>query len=435
VNLRIEKIVYPGRRLGHHEGKAVFTDLGLPGELVEVEPLKERSSFLEARTSAVLEPSPRRREPRCGHFAACSPFQEMDDELQLEVKAGQVREIFGRELGLALEGPAVTPSPVVWGYRNRVRLAIRRDGGELRLAYRAAGSQDEYVPVERCHLVPDAMNDALEAGRAFVASAGFRDVEEIEVRESQSLGGVLLILHLKGAEELDSLSKLAERLRESAALTGIVASVPRGRGRREVGLAGAAEVEERVGGSVFRFGPSSFFQVNTRLLEPVAAFMRASLAGLEAPAVADLYSGVGTFGLLLAGTAKDVIGVESDPANISFLRKNIALNGAASFTVGEGLSEDWAGRILDRGIDALILDPPRKGVDARTLAALVKRPAARVIYLSCNPATLARDLKTLLGVYGLAEVRVFDFFPQTPHIETCVVLDREKEGGGTGTSD
>jgi len=435
MDLRIEKIVYPGRRLGHHEGKAVFTDLGLPGELVEAQVFRERPSFVEARTRAVLEPSPRRREPRCGHFTACSPFQEMDDELQLEVKAGQVREIFGRELGLALDGPAVTPSPVVWGYRNHVRLAVRRDGGALRLAYRAAGSQDEYVPVERCHLVSDAMNDALEAGRAFVAAEELAEVEEIEARESQSLGGVLLIFHLRVPAGLDRLSEQAGRLRESAALTGVVASVPRGRGRREVRLAGAAEVEERVGGSVFRFGPSSFFQVNTRLLEPVAAFMRAALAGLAAPAVADLYCGVGTFGLLLAGMAREVIGVESDPANIAFLRKNIGLNRATSFAVGEGRSEDWAGRLLERGVDAVILDPPRKGVDARVLADLVKRPAARVIYLSCNPATLARDLKTLLRVYGLAEVRVFDFFPQTPHIEACVVLNREKEGGATGTSD
>jgi 23S rRNA (uracil1939-C5)-methyltransferase len=187
-------------------------------------------------------------------------------------------------------------------------------------------------------------------------------------------------------------------------------------------LAGAAELEERIGGSVFRFGPASFFQVNTRLVEPVADFMRASLAGLEAPAVADLYCGVGTFGLLLAGMAREVIGVESDAANVAFLRKNIGLNRAASFVVGAGRSEDWTGRVLDRGVDAVILDPPRKGVDATILSALVKRPVARVIYLSCNPATLARDLKTLLGVYRLADVRVFDVFPQTPHIETCVVL-------------
>ena len=425
MKFRIEKVVYPGRRLGFLEGKAVFTDLGLPAELVEAEVIRERPSFIEARTRAVLEPSPRRRAPRCGHFAACSPFQEMDDELQLEIKAGQIREILARELRLALEGPAVTPSPVVWGYRNRVRLAVRRISGEFRLAYRVAGFQDEYVPVDRCHLVSDAMNDALDAGRGLVASEDLREAEEIEARESRSPGGILLIFHLNNAAGLDRLAKLAGGLRESAVLTGVVASVPRGRGRRELGLAGASELEERVGETVFRFGPSSFFQVNTRQLEAVAAFMRASLAGLQAPAIADLYCGVGTFGLLLAGMAKEVVGIESDPANIAFLKTNIALNQAGSFAVGQGRSEEWAGRVLDRGIDALVLDPPRKGVDGRILTALVKRPVARVIYLSCNPATLARDLKTLLGVYRLADIRVFDFFPQTPHIETCVVLSRE----------
>ena len=424
MRLRIEKIVYPGRRLGFDEGKAVFTDLGLPGEIVEVEVLKERPSYVEARTRDIVEPSPHRRTPRCAHFAACSPLQEMDDELQLEVKRGQVKEIIGRELGLDLEGPAVTPSPVVWGYRNRVRLAVRRPGQRVCLAYRAAGSQDEYVPVDRCHLVSNAMNDALEAGRALIADNNFRTVEEIEARESQTLGGVLLILHLSGAGELERLTKLADGFRENASLTGVVAIVPRGKGRLDVTLAGTSGLEERIGETLFRFGPSAFFQVNTRQLEAVTELMRASLARLQVHVLADLYCGVGTFGLLLAGTAGKVVGVESDPATIAALQANIALNRARTFEVGEGRSEEWIGRVLDRNADAVILDPPRKGVDGRILAALVERPVAGLIYLSCNPSTLARDLRRLLGAYRLADIRVFDFFPHTAHIETCVVLGR-----------
>ncbi|MDH4197350.1 MAG: 23S rRNA (uracil(1939)-C(5))-methyltransferase RlmD [Candidatus Aminicenantes bacterium] len=425
VKLRIEKVVYPGRRLGFLEGKVAFTDLGLPGELVEAEVIRERPSYVEAVTRAIIEPSPRRCEPRCGHFAACSPFQEMEDGLQLELKVSQVKEIFARELGLDLDGLTITPSPIVWGYRNRVRLAVRRVASEFRLAYRVAGFQDEYVPVDRCHLVSDAMSDALEAGRTLIAGHNLQTVEEVEARESQSLGGVLLILHLGGAGEIDRLTKLSAPFRESASLTGVVATVPRGKRRREVGLAGTSGLEERVGGTSFRFGPSSFFQANTRQIEAVTAFMRASLAGFQTPVLADLYCGVGTFGLLLAGTAKEVVGVESDPANIAALRTNIALNRVTSFTIGEGRSEEWIGRVLDRGVDAVILDPPRKGVDGRILTALVERPVACTIYLSCNPATLARDLKTLLGVYRLTDIRVFDFFPHTPHIETCVVLSRE----------
>ena len=269
------------------------------------------------------------------------------------------------------------------------------------------------------------MNDALEAGRALVAAEELRGVEEIEARESQSLGGVLLILHVSNAGGLDRLTKLSDGLRESAALAGVVAIVPHGKSRREVRLAGQSDLEERVDGTVFRIGPSSFFQVNTRQLEAVAAFMRASLAGLQTPAIADLYCGIGTFGLLLAGTAKEVIGVESEPANIASLKTNIALNRVGSFTIGEGRSEDWVGRVLDRGVDAIVLDPPRKGIDGRILAALVERPVTRIIYLSCNPATLARDLRALLRAYRLADIRVFDFFPHTAHIETCVVLSRE----------
>ena len=128
MQVRIKKIVYPGKSLAELEGKVVFTDAGLPGEVVEVEPVRERSSFIEARTVAVVEPSPRRVEPRCGHYKACSPWQDMEYALQLEVKGGQVREIFARELKLELAGPEVVPSPKIWGYRNRARFHILRDG-------------------------------------------------------------------------------------------------------------------------------------------------------------------------------------------------------------------------------------------------------------------------------------------------------------------
>ncbi|MGZ5554570.1 MAG: TRAM domain-containing protein, partial [Candidatus Aminicenantales bacterium] len=159
--IHIEKIVYPGRRLGLIEGKVVFTDRGLPGETVEVEVFKDRRTYSEARTLRIVEPSPARVEPRCAHYLACSPYQDMDYGLEIEVKRTQVAEILTRELKRPIKGFALTPSPLVWGYRNKIGLRVLRDDGQARFVYHEPGEQASFVAVDRCHLVPDRVNDLL----------------------------------------------------------------------------------------------------------------------------------------------------------------------------------------------------------------------------------------------------------------------------------
>jgi len=147
------------------------------------------------------------------------------------------------------------------------------------------------------------------------------------------------------------------------------------------------------------------------------------LGGDEAdPVIADLYCGLGTFGLMLAPQAKEVFGVEPEPANLRYLKKNIERNGAGNFAICEGPSEEWLPDLLERGLDAVILDPPRRGADPHMLQQLAARPVSLVLYLSCNPATLARDLKILAAAYELRDLKIYDFFPHTPHIESLAVL-------------
>jgi 23S rRNA (uracil1939-C5)-methyltransferase len=158
-----------------------------------------------------------------------------------------------------------------------------------------------------------------------------------------------------------------------------------------------------------------------RVLEDISSWGR--FRGTER--LADLYCGVGTFGLASAGSVKEVLGIESEAANIAFLRQNIALNKAANFKIFEGSAEEWAPTVLVGQIDAVIFDPPRKGLGPEIVKSLLASPASRVFYLSCNPTTLARDLKTLSAAYALKVIRGYDFFPHTPHIETLAVLERK----------
>ena len=429
--IRVDKIVYPGRRLGLAEGKVVFTDRGLPGETVEVELLKDRKSYSEARTLRIVEASAARVEPRCAHYLACSPYQDMDYALELEVKAGQVAEIMTRELKRPFEAPPVVPSPEVWGYRNKIRLRVAREEGRARFAYNEPGEQASFVAVDGCALVPDRMNALLARVREAVDGGPFDSVEGVEVRTSRSSGESVVAVDLASGAEAQALGKALEALKREHSLVGAVASVYDGKRRRDEKLFGRDFVEERVGRLTFRIGARSFFQANVGILERVFDDLAAAVTGAEGggevrpePTVADLYCGLGTFGVSLAKGAREVFGVESEAANVAFLKKNLALNRVGNFAVCEGTTEEWLAEVLDREPDVVVLDPPRRGVAPSIVAGLADEPAPLVLYLSCNPTTLARDLKGLLGAYKLAGLRVYDFFPHTPHIETLAVLNR-----------
>jgi 23S rRNA (uracil-5-)-methyltransferase RumA len=424
VQILIKKIVYPGRSLADTDGKVVFTDEGLPGEVVEVEPVREKASYIEARTVGIVEPSARRVEPRCGHFRACSPWQNMEYALQLEVKGGQVREIFSRELKIELDRLEVVPSPKIWGYRNRARFhVLRQDNGPF-AAYHEPGSEAAFIRTERCELVPDEMNGLLGAVIGGIGKGDLRGVTDVEIRRSAADGRMLVSLCAGSGADLGAVRGVFGGLKDDFPLAGIVGLLNDRKNTSEVPLLGKGFVEENVAGTRFRIGARSFFQVNIEQLAVVAGEMRRIAAAAGEPRIADLYCGVGTFGILLAPGAKEVFGVESEEANIRFLKRNLTQNGVGNYAVCEGTSEEWIGEILDRNIDLVILDPPRKGVAPDLARALAEDPVRTLIYLSCNPATLARDLKILLGAYELAEVKVFDFFPHTPHIETLTILNR-----------
>ena len=424
IEIKIEKIVYPGRRLGLVEGKVVFTDGGLPGETVEVEVFKDRPSYAEARTVRIVEPSPARVAPRCGHYLACSPYQDMDYGLETSIKRGQVAEVLSRQLKRPFDALELTPSPEIWGYRNKIGLRVLRQDGQARFVYHEPGEQASFVPVERCYLVPDRVNDLLAALLGAVNAVPLRTVDGIEIRTSRWSGESLVLCDLASEAEKEAVAGAWRGFRKEFGLAGAVASIRDGKRVRTERLFGRDFIEERAGGLVFRVGARSFFQTNVPILERVFedAAAAAGLAGEEI--VADLYCGLGTFGLFLARRCREVFGVEPEAGNVAFLKKNLELNGIGNFAVCEGTAEEWLPEILERAPAVVMLDPPRRGVDPEIVRRLVDDPVGRLLYLSCNPTTLARDLKGLGAAYDIAAVRVYDFFPHTPHIETLAVLDR-----------
>jgi 23S rRNA (uracil1939-C5)-methyltransferase len=423
--LVIEKIVYPGRRLARVDGQVYFTDEGLPGETVDIEILRTHASFIEARTTAVLVPSPLRVAPRCGHYRVCGAYQTMPYPEQLAVKQAQLLEMV-KAGGISIpSAPEIIPSPTVWGYRNRIRFSLVRRDQKASLAYHEPGSRESRLEIGGCFLATESAGALAEAVRDAVHPRDTKNLDGIEIRESLEERAALLNLFWKKRRSVGEIDAILSAVRTRFSLTGVVSWTPERNGRTTETLEwGRGSIREKVGPTILEFGPGSFFQVNgailPRVIEDLAA--AAGLRGTET--VADIYGGVGTFGLALAEKAQRVHIVESFPANIRFLQANVATNDFQNISICEGTAEEWMPLLAGRGLDLAIVDPPRKGLAREVIRALLENPIAKILYLSCNPTTLIRDLGLLGERYRVENLRLYDFFPQTPHIETLAVLIR-----------
>ncbi len=416
----IKKVVYPGRSLGILGDKTCFTDEGLPGEDVEVEVFKEKPGYVEARTVEIKKPSSQRLPPRCGHYRVCSAYQIMDPGLQLQIKRQQLLELMAAEVEHA-EEIGFVPSPLPWNYRHRARFQVIISAGRARAAYHVPGSREKTVMIDRCHLVTESMNRLLDDTLAILSSTPSTP-KEVEIRSSADGKEHLLVLHYRETLEPQAVDPLITGLISHHPLAGIVGISRRGRVEQESCLWGRGYIEDSIGSCRFQVGARSFFQINPSILPSVIERMETELRRIKARNLADIYCGLGTFGLSLALHCESVFGIESDPANIPFLKKNAELNGVRNLTVCEGPAGEWLPWVLERGIEAAVLDPPRRGLDPALIEGLTANPVPLILYLSCNPATLARDLRLLRRRYRPESVTGYDFFPQTPHIEALAVL-------------
>jgi 23S rRNA (uracil1939-C5)-methyltransferase len=421
--ITIEKIIYPGRSLGHADGIVVLTDEGLPGERVEVETISAHPRRIEGRTVRIIEPSPRRVPARCAHHRACAPYQVIEYGYQLDIKTAQMREILDREGTAGMPPLELVPSPAVWNYRNRVRFHVLWTPRGGRPAYCVPGSRDEFIAVERCHLAAEPLQTIITGAlRAFPRPVP--SLREIEARVSAASGETLLVFHWDAPPAPTALDPVLPVLLEGDRPAGILnAWTKKGKGGEAL-VWGREWITDRIGEASFRIGAGSFFQVNTSILPAVTEVMASVLLRAGVRRLADIYAGLGALGLVLAPLVEAVFAVESEPGNIRFLKTNVELNQPAPVTICDGPAEEWMDWVLDRGVDAVIVDPPRKGLDPALIRSLKRRPAAVVLYLSCNPATLARDIERLGGTYRTTLIKGFDFFPQTPHLETLVVMEK-----------
>lgn len=424
-----------GSAVAKERGLVFFIDAGLPGErlLARVEGLKK--NVVLARRLRAISPSPDEVEPFCRYFGDCGgcAWQNLAYPAQLRWKHGRVQAALRRIAKLEADLPPVIPSPAQQGFRNKMEYAFGEDaGGGVTLGLRRRASR-AVCPLEACPLQSAGSGPVLQ-----VVSAWARR-HNLPAWNGKS--GVLrhFILRESGAGEPARLAELVcgAELPQSAQIEELYAALaplgvrsftlsqrkdksPQASGERVLRRFGAESIAERIGHLVMEFPAQGFVQTNAAaaaLLYDQAREL-AALSGSET--VWDIYSGVGALGLYLADRAGGVLGVELSGAAVDMAAKNAA---ALGFAHCEFMKGDAAGLLpgLPGRPDVLVVDPPRAGLSERLIPAIMKKAPPRIIYVSCDPATLARDLAALAPMYGLKAIRAVDMFPHTPHVE-CVAL-------------
>jgi 23S rRNA (uracil1939-C5)-methyltransferase len=427
MEVRIEKLVYGGDGLAHHDGHTVFVPLVLPGELVRIESSTRKKKFIRARLEHVVEPSPERVPAPCPHFGRCGgcQYQHMPYEAQKRFKAEILRETLGRIGRIQWAGAIETHASPPFGYRNRAQWKLRTNqagsAGGAAIGYFEMGST-RLCDVTECSILSPRLADTFSRLRQLVLQGKvLSTIDEIEAFADSSDEKILLNL---SAERLaDSPESIASALSQS--LPNVESILIQDRRADKFHLAGPGYLNYETGGNSFRVGHLSFFQVNRFLIE---ALVEAVIGTHRGRLALDLYAGVGLFSVALARQFERVIGVESNPAAAKDLEINLEESGGSSLASRTVTVEGFLSRWHEKP-DLVVVDPPRAGMETDALVHLKKLAPARVHYVSCDPATLGRDLAQLVGTnddgpYEIESINLFDIFPQTYHMEVLVRLRR-----------
>jgi 23S rRNA (uracil1939-C5)-methyltransferase len=443
LELHVDSLAYGGNGVARLNGFVVFVRRGLPGDTVLATVTKVKRGFAEAMATEVVTPGAARVEAPCAHFPACGGcrFQDLAYEAQIAAKHDQVRDALVR-LGRIPDPPLepILPAESQFHYRNKLEYSFTDSPRGAALGFHRAGRWDEVLEIERCWLTTELGNAIRETVRewaeeeglpAFNQAAHTGYLRHLVVREGRNTGQALVQL-VTAPGDLQGAERLVDALRTHPEVRSIhwavndspaeVTNLPTNL------LWGEEAIEEELLGLRYRVRPNAFLQTNTAMAEKLyeLAIDFAGLTGAET--VYDLYCGIGTIGLSMASQALTVWGIEVSEESVACAIENAGLNGIsnAAFFAGEvGRSlEDLSERAGPP--DVAVVDPPRAGLSAKALRALARLESARIVYVSCNPTTLAGNVKDLVGDWGYRLVRVtpVDMFPHTPHIESVSLLER-----------
>jgi 23S rRNA (uracil1939-C5)-methyltransferase len=429
LEVEVDSLAFGGRGVARADGFVVFVAGGLPGDRVRVEVTKAKKRFAEARTVELLRAGADRIPDRCTHGGEpCpgAPWQGLPYERQLEVKSEQVDEAL-RRIG-ALEGfelEAIVPAAEQWRYRNKLEYSFGESDGETALGFHARGRWDLIVDVDDCHLASETGNAARNEVREWAR------LESIAPYDGRARAGVLRNLVVREGRRT---GQIQTRLVTSPARfpkppVDLHTAIEGDSGGTDgpTGVLGEERLREELCELRLEMSHGAFFQTNTEMAERLYA-VATELAGLSGKEkVFDLFCGVGTIGLSMAGRAAEVWGLEIVPEAIADAERNAKRNGIgnAHFLAANARTGVRPLLVQAGKPDVVVVDPPRAGLSQKIVRRLIECEAKRIVYVSCNPTTLAPNAAQLTEAgYRLKRVRPVDMFPQTPHIECVALLEK-----------
>ena len=446
LELRIDSLAYGGSGVARLNGFVVFVRRALPGDLVRARITKVKRNHAEAVSLEVVEAGAPRVEAPCAHYPACGGcrFQDLEYGAQLAAKAQQVEDALRRIGGLdGFELEPAVPAESLFEYRNKLEYSFTtREDGTLGLGFHRAGRWDEVIDLERCWLTTGLGNAVRDAVKAWARAEGLPAYDQeaqdgylrhLVVREGRNTGQALVVLvtapgDLAGA---DGLVGALRRFPEVRSIHWAVNDTPAEVTNLPTDLLwGDEAIEEEILGLRFRLRPNAFLQTNTAMCEVLyrLAGEYAALTGEET--VYDLYCGTGAIGLTLARSALTVWGIEHSEEAVACAVENAQLNGLANAAFFAGDVGRDVDELRDRAgpPDVVVVDPPRAGLSGKAVRHVGRLEAPRLVYVSCNPTTLAGNAKDLVGELGyrLERVRPVDMFPHTPHVETVALFTRSE---------
>jgi 23S rRNA (uracil1939-C5)-methyltransferase len=437
LEIEIDSLAFGGRGVARLDGYVVFVAGGLPGDLVRAEVTKPKSRFAEARAVELLRPGADRVPNRCLHEGEpCpgAPWQGLAYEQQLVHKRNQVDEALRRIGGLdGFELAEIEPAIEQWRYRNKLEYSFGARDGETVLGFHASGRWDLVVGVEDCLLASERGNAARNEVREWA-----RD-ESVAPYDRPAGSGVLTNLVVREGRRSGQIQTrlVTTPKRFPKPPVDLHTAIEDGSGGSEgpTGVLGEEMLRERLCGLEFEMSYNAFFQTNTEMAERLYA-VAAEYAGLSGgERVFDLYCGIGTIGLTMAGRAGEVWGLEIVPEAIADAERNAERNGIGNARFMAGSARTGVRPLVEEAgkPDVVLLDPPRPGLSQKIVRRVLECEAKRIVYVSCNPTTLAPNAAQLVEAgYTLRRVKPVDMFPQTPHIECVALFDKAAPGRSSG---
>ena len=445
LEVKIEKLSNTGSGIAKVDGFVIFVENSCPGDIVKVKVFKKNKNFAFGKITEIISPSPHRIEPFCPMQKVCGScqLQFIDYNYQLELKREMVKDAMRSIAGMEFEVRNVIPSPQVRNYRHKIQYPISQTKNSKRLlAGYYKPSSHEIVNIKYCPIQPEICDRIIEFIREEGQTLGVSGYDEkihsgilrhVVMRVSNYTGKILVILVINDSKIPQNIKELAKRIFDNfEEVSGAGVNFNNRKtnlilGEKTENLFGDGFIEEKLCDKVFKVGVKTFFQVNPESANNIFEYVKKYISdNFEKPVILDAYAGITAFGIVLSDIAKKVVSVEEVKESVDLAKQIVKENNIKNIDLYNKDAGEFFREQLDKYgkcFDVTVLDPPRKGCTKESLDYALKLTKHKIIYVSCNPATLARDLKYLKEKGAKVDfIQPFDMFPHTYHIEDVAII-------------